>query len=88
LSLIKKNDFIVHVYPNPFSVETTFQTTENLESTTLTVYNSYGRIVRKIHNIPGQKITLVRDNLPSGLYFSRLAQDNIVIGTNKLVITD
>jgi hypothetical protein len=82
------NDFIVNVYPNPFSAETNFQTTENLKNATLTIYNSNGHIVKQIRNISGQTITLSRDNLPSGIYFSRLVQNNILISTSKLVITD
>jgi hypothetical protein len=83
----KINDFIIHIYPNPFSAETTFQAAKNLKDATLTIYNSYGHIVKQIKNISGQTITLVRDKLPSGIYFSCLAQNSIVIATSKLVIT-
>jgi hypothetical protein len=82
------NDFVFRVYPNPFSAETTFRTTENLKNATLTVYDSYGHIVKQIKNISGQTITLHRDNVPSGVYFSRLVQNNTLIATRKLVITD
>jgi hypothetical protein len=82
------NNFTFKVYPNPFSAETTFRTTKNLKNAILTVYNSYGHIVKQRQNISGQTITLYRDNLPNGVYFSSLAQDNIVIATRKLVITN
>jgi hypothetical protein len=82
------DDLVFRIYPNPFSAETTFRTTENLKSATLTVYNSYGHIVKQIKNISGQTITLHRDNIPSGVYFIRLAQNSILIATRKLVITD
>ena len=42
----------------------------------------------RLQNISGQTITLHRDNIPSGVYFSRLVQNNILIATRKLVITD
>lgn len=83
-----KNNTTLLIYPNPFSSETTLQANENLKGVTLTVYNSYGQTVIQIKNISGQAITLHRDNLPSSLYFVRLTQDNQLITTNKLVITD
>ncbi|GIV29810.1 MAG: hypothetical protein KatS3mg028_1342 [Bacteroidia bacterium] len=78
----------ITVYPNPFSTQTTLQTNKNLKDATLTVYNVYGQQVKQIKNISGQTITLFRDNLPSGLYFVRLTQDNKIITADKLVITD
>jgi hypothetical protein len=84
----KKNESSFHIYPNPFSAETTFQTTENLKDATLTIYNSYGHIVKQINNISGRTTTLNRDNLPSGIYFSRLVQNSTPIATRKLVIID
>ena len=76
------------ISPNPFILETTLQTDKIFKDATLTVYNSFGQQVKQIKNISGQTITLYRDNLPFGLYFIRLTQDNQVITTDKLVITD
>ena len=76
------------IYPNPFSSSTTFQSYKFLKGATLTVYNSYGGTVKQIKNISGQTVTLQRDNLPSGLYFILLTEDNITLTVDKLVITD
>jgi D-alanyl-D-alanine carboxypeptidase len=76
------------VYPNPFSVQTTLQTDYVLNNATLTVDNIFGQKVLLIKNISGQKVVFKRDNLAAGLYFARLTQDNHVIATVKLVITD
>lgn len=76
------------VYPNPFSTETTVQSSYHLKDATLTVYNSNGQAVIQINNISGQSITLHRNNLPNGLYFLRLTQNNKEIATNKLIITN
>ena len=76
------------LYPNPFSTETTLQTDQFLKDAILTVYNSFGQQVKQIKNISGQTIIFQRDNLPSGLYFVRLTEDNKVIKVDKLVITD
>ncbi len=78
----------VTVYPNPFTTSTILHTDKILSAATLTVYNSIGQEVKQIINISGQTVTISRDNLPSGLYFLRLRQDNKVITTDKLVITD
>lgn len=76
------------VFPNPFSTQTVIQTGNLLKNATLTVDNCFGQTVTQIKNISGQTITLHRDNLASGLYFINLTQDNQVIATKKIVITD
>jgi hypothetical protein len=78
----------VNCYPNPFYTETSLQTNKLFKNATLTIYNSYGQMVKQIDNLAGQTIIFQRDNLPSGLYFFRLTQDNKIIVTNELVITD
>jgi hypothetical protein len=78
----------INIYPNPFSLATTLQTDNLFKNATLTVYNSYLQQVKQIKNISGQTITLYRDNLPSGLYFVYLTQDNKTLKTKKLLITD
>lgn len=80
------NAFVI--FPNPFSTQTVLQTDNPLKSATLTVDNCLGQTVKQIRNISQQTITLNRDNLPSGLYFVRLTQDNKVIAAGKLVIAD
>ncbi|HRZ42066.1 MAG TPA: T9SS type A sorting domain-containing protein [Bacteroidales bacterium] len=75
-------------YPNPFSTKTNLQIDVFFKDATLTVYNSVGQQVKQINNISGQTLTLQRDNLPSGLYFMQLMQENKIIATQKLVITD
>jgi hypothetical protein len=76
------------IFPNPFSSQTTFQTNILINNATLTVYNSQWQTVQQILNITGQTVTISRDNLSSGLYFVQLKQDNKILTTNKLVITD
>lgn len=76
------------VYPNPFSSATVLQTDKPLHYITLEVINILGQRVAQIKNIRGQTVTFSRDNLPSGLYFIWLKQDNKVIATQKIIITD
>lgn len=82
------NNFNLKIFPNPFSSSTTLKTDIILKNATLTVYNFYGQIVKQIDNFSGQTIIFQRDNLPSGLYFIRLTQDNKTFSTDKLTITE
>ncbi len=73
---------------NPFSTETTLNSISDLKNATLTVYNSSGQQAKQMKTISGQTIIFHRDNLPNGLYFIRLTQENKVKMTSKLVIID
>lgn len=75
------------IAPNPFSTQTILQTDKFLKDASLTVYNLYGHTVKQIENLSGQTIVFHRDNLPSGLYFFRLKEDNQIF-VGKLIITD
>lgn len=85
-SFIEKTDY--KIFPNPFSIETHFIIDKHLNNATLTIYNTDGQIVKQLMNISGQTITLNRSKLLSGVYFFRIAQDNKIIVTKKIVITD
>lgn len=81
----RKNIF---VSPNPFCTQTVLQTDNLLHNATLTIYNSFGQTVKQIKNISGQEIKLQRDNLPGGLYFLRLTEENKTLTTEKIIIAD
>ena len=78
----------IKIYPNPFSTQTTLQTDNFLKDATLTVDNCFGQAVKQIKNIAGQTVVLSRDNLPRGMYFLRLTENNKTLTVDKLVITD
>lgn len=81
-------DQVISIYPNPFSMESTLETGQVLRGTTLTLCNSFGQTVKQINNIRGQKVIINRENLASGLYFIQLIDENKILSTNKLIITD
>ncbi|MFT6921528.1 MAG: hypothetical protein ACJA1C_000525 [Crocinitomicaceae bacterium] len=83
-----RNDFVLNIFPNPLSIETTFQTDKNLTDASLIVYNSYGQVVKQIENISGRSFTLARENLSNGIYFVKLLQNNEVLASDKLIITN
>lgn len=78
----------ISVFPNPFISSTTIQTISNLKNATLTIYNSYGKALKQMKNISGKTISLFRENLPSGVYFIRLTDENKMIAAEKLIIID
>lgn len=84
----KDESYNLLIYPNPFSLETIFKSDKNIKNATLTIYNAFGQEMKIVKNISGQTIKLQRDNLQNGIYFIRVTQDNKVIATDKLIITD
>jgi hypothetical protein len=79
---------IISTFPNPFISSTTIQTIGNLKNATLTICNLYGQTVKQVKNISGQTVSLSRDNLPNGLYFVRLTEENKIIAVEKIIIAD
>ena len=83
---LAKPDF--SIYPNPFNFQTTLKVSHILDNATITIYNSNGEKLKQLNNISGRTIKLYRENLPIGIYFIRLTQDNKIILTDKLIISD
>lgn len=79
--------FIIKIFPNPFSSQTTLQTSIPLHNATLTLSNCLGQTVKQIKKMSGYSLTFNRDNLTNGLYFVRLTEENKTILIDKLVIT-
>lgn len=74
--------------PNPFNDELTITTTKKLSNSSLKVYNSIGQLVKKVENIYGNKVTLQRENLVSGIYFVQLFEKDKLISTQKIISKD
>jgi hypothetical protein len=83
-----ESKILLNIYPNPFSFETSLKTDISLKNGTITIVNSTGQTVKQINNITGQEITLYRNNLPNGLYFFRLTEENKTSSIYKLLIID
>jgi hypothetical protein len=76
------------IFPNPFSLNATIGISKKLNNATLSIYNVLGQEIKSFTNISGNEINLNRDNLPNGVYFIRLMQDNISLFTEKIIISD
>ncbi|MBL0340123.1 MAG: T9SS type A sorting domain-containing protein [Bacteroidetes bacterium] len=79
---------IVTVSPNPFSLETTLKTTSELRNGALEIVNELGALQSVVTGISGHEIPLSRNNLPAGIYFIRLTDENKLYEIEKLVVTD
>jgi hypothetical protein len=74
------------IYPNPFSESAIIKINKNLKNADLTMYNTLGQEMRRITNISGPSIILERGNLPGGIYYLVLSQENTIIMRNKILI--
>ena len=87
IQVVAKNNYL-RIFPNPFSSQTTLQSDRFLKNASLIVCNLYGQTIKQIDNLSGHTIIFNRDNLPSGLYFIRLMQDNKIFTSDKFAIID
>ena len=68
-----RNDNLINIYPNPFSVQTTIEFTNPSHSNyTLSIFNTSGCKVFEIQNILSNKINFERDGLQGGVYLVEL----------------
>ncbi|MEI6816019.1 MAG: T9SS type A sorting domain-containing protein [Bacteroidota bacterium] len=76
------------LYPNPFTTQATltFQGIKNENQKSLSVYNLLGQEVQNIFVANAKEVIINRNNLPSGMYFYKLIDENKeVIGLGKMV---
>ena len=85
---IQHYDNFKSISPNPFSLTATLQSNHIFKNAILKLYNAKGQQVKLIRNISGQTITLFRDQLPSGLYYTQLTENNMIYITDKIIISD
>ncbi|MEI6816923.1 MAG: T9SS type A sorting domain-containing protein [Bacteroidota bacterium] len=75
--------------PNPFTTQATltFQGIKNENNKSLSVYNLLGQEVQNIFVGKDKEVIIHRNNLPSGMYFYKLLDDNkTVLGVGKMVV--
>lgn len=76
------------IFPNPVVSSTILQVTGNLGHASLRVCNALGQVVWQANDLSGSAVSFSRDNLPSGLYFVWLTDEDQVLGVEKMVIAD
>lgn len=84
----KKKNFIASFSPNPFSTFATIKFNSYLVDVDITVFNLHGQKVKIFNNFNGSQLKLGRENLKNGIYFIQLSKKNVVIETEKVIISD
>ncbi len=85
LKVVSNHNFI---YPNPFSLMATLKSDHLLKNASLSLYNVQGEVVLEINNIYGEYISLFRDKLSCGFYLIQLTENNKLLMSEKLVVSD
>lgn len=84
---VTSNDQLT-VTPNPVIASAQINSGIELSDATISILDTKGMEVRKMEHISGQQIQINRDQLPGGIYFLRLSQDNQVLSLGKLIVSD
>ena len=79
---------ILKIQPNPFGNSTIFSFEKPLDNATITIYTMHGKEVKHIENINVNSFTLLRDELPCGVYFVNILQNNKASMSEKIMILD
>lgn len=80
----------ISIYPNPFR-EFTFLAMESdqaLYNASLFIYDVFGKEVKRQKNINWSQIVIWRDQLPTGMYFYKLLENDYEVTSGKFVIVD
>ncbi|MDD5570658.1 MAG: T9SS type A sorting domain-containing protein [Bacteroidales bacterium] len=78
----------ISFYPNPFENSTVLHTTNMVgKQITLVIFDLLGNKIKQIQ-INSEDYTLTRDNMISGMYFYQIKDNENVLGSGKLIITD
>jgi hypothetical protein len=78
----------VKVWPNPFFRSATIRTSAGFNNAGLYVYNATGIQVRQTGSLQGKEFVLDRRELPAGIYYLVLKEENSILWTHKIMITD
>ncbi|MCK4406565.1 MAG: T9SS type A sorting domain-containing protein [Bacteroidales bacterium] len=78
----------VIIYPNPFKTTAILKINEEIQinSAELSIYDTYGREIRKITNITSNEVEINRKGMSSGLYFYQLSEKHNIIDAGKIMI--
>jgi len=73
-------------FPNPFSREIKFLFEKPLSNATLTIRNSLGQVVKNTAELKGDVVTMLREDLETGIYFYEFMEANTIFATGKIVV--
>ncbi len=76
------------IYPNPFATAATLRFNTPVRKAQVSICNAFGQEVNRIENVSGREIQIFRNNLPAGIYFLQLREENKIISVEKLIISE
>jgi len=74
--------------PNPFRTELIISTKRSLKNSSIKIYNSLGQMVMQLNNINGNEVILKRENLNSGIYLIQIFENEKLLISNKVLVTN
>ena len=77
----------LNVFPNPFASTLEIRLEQSLQNGSATFYNAVGAQVKFIGNLQGRTLSLQHINLAAGVYFLELKDNNQIIATKKIVLS-
>lgn len=75
-------------YPNPFSTQLHIESSKDFKDATFFLYSQNGQEVMCITHLSGQYISLSRNNLPEGLYYFRILEQNNIQAFGKVQVAE
>jgi uncharacterized delta-60 repeat protein len=88
-SIAENNSYSnITVSPNPFSSSTTFRNKNEFQQASFNLYNALGQQVLQFNNINHNEFSIGRNDLPAGIYFYKIIQENKVLKADKVLIVD
>ena len=85
-----KKSLVTSVFPNPFSLKTTFElspeTIQKNFSTSISIYDITGREVANIANISSSLVSFESGKLENGIYYYKVISNNKEVSAGKLMI--
>lgn len=82
---LTNQDNKVTAFPNPSSSNVTIQLADEVPNPVLMIYDIAGTLVLQT-TFTGEQIVLDRSDLPSGMYFYRVLNNNDLVGSGKIIM--
>jgi uncharacterized repeat protein (TIGR03803 family) len=82
------NDAGTAIFPNPFNSEAKIEWSSAAENASIRIFNSGGNLVRKTDHVSGKWASITRNDLPAGIYFFVIGQENTIISKGKFIVAD
>lgn len=78
----------LNIFPNPAASSTIIQFNSPVKNASLEFTNVLGEKIKTINDISGIEINIEIENMPAGIYFVQLLQNDQTIRAGRLIIVD